>query len=451
MGGACCTGVQGTAVEMFLEPGRTATIPLSWRPDWLEKRINEGDHMLQKEIDCRSWTLSIKQWIFFVRTCVQTETWEEMVKAFGGDEYKINMHHVNDCFVKPWTAGTGASIALLMNRTMNAPQGMFSHSWSGSVVETYNSLMYLVNHKGVHPDTQFFFCTFSMYQPDDTEGITIKDQVEKEAFQNIIIEIANKKSPAGMCVLHTTNEDVYSRLWCVHEADFAVRGGNIPIAAADPLAPAIPVNYAFDVPRWHTRGGAALTAKQGDNVDLDRALERGLTTFRTTVETAKAKCGKPEDVAMIQGKIRAFYNDLDSGHKYLDEMIKKLLVKGKEDAERLLLAHGHKAANPDWELEQPAGDGPKSATWRYQETWDSTMKVVCDEYGVDFKEFYQLNKPVKKPDVTLLPGHLLGMSSYPIIDYGQYPFIPRDRVVDRDGYPSLDYSRYPVAPRAAGA
>ena len=101
-----------------------------------------------------------------MRACVDTDTWRKLAEVKG--EYEITMYDVCDHFVKPWTRGTGCSIALLMNSAAQLPvEGVFSHAWAGSVVETYNCLQNMVNHAGVPSNARFFFCAFSMYQPDD--------------------------------------------------------------------------------------------------------------------------------------------------------------------------------------------------------------------------------------------------------------------------------------------
>ena len=163
----------------------------------------------------RTWTRSagrsvhVEQWIFLVRACVATDTWKKLVEVKG--EYEITMYDVNDHFVKPWTQGTGCSIALLMNAAEQLPvEGMLSHAWAGSLVETYNCLQNMVNHSGVPSTARFFFCTFSMYQPQDGAegGLSIDEQIAMEPFAKII----EAKPTHGMFVLHTTISEVYDRL-----------------------------------------------------------------------------------------------------------------------------------------------------------------------------------------------------------------------------------------------
>ena len=96
---------------------------------------------------------------------------------------------VNDHFVKPWTKATGCSIAMLMNPTGQQPaEGMISHAWAGSVIESHNGLMNMVNHMGVPPTARFFFCTLSMYQPEDCAygAPCIAEQLNMNPFMRVI-------------------------------------------------------------------------------------------------------------------------------------------------------------------------------------------------------------------------------------------------------------------------
>ena len=149
--------------------------------------------------------MRIEQWIFFVRACVDTETWKALVVA-RGSEYKVSMYDVRDHFVVPWTRGTGCSIAQLLNPMQEPVELMLSHSWGGSVVETYNCIQSAVNHHQVAMGAKIFYCTFSMYQPEDGApgGLSISEQLDRKPFASII-----KSCPKfGMFVVHTTTCEV---------------------------------------------------------------------------------------------------------------------------------------------------------------------------------------------------------------------------------------------------
>ena len=68
--------------------------PLAPRPEWLAKS-GPG----QKHVPPLCWSLSVEQWVFFVRMCVSTDTWKKLAEIKG--EYNITMYDINDHFVKP--------------------------------------------------------------------------------------------------------------------------------------------------------------------------------------------------------------------------------------------------------------------------------------------------------------------------------------------------------------
>ena len=211
------TGLYSKFLTMKYKPEEGAlVITNSPRPAWLPS-TGPG----QKNVESIKWSLSILQWIIFIRACVETETWVALVKSKGGDEYSVNMYDICKYFVIPWTEGTGCSIAVLMNGENPKPADlMISHAWGGSVVETYNSLQYIVNHNNVPVDAHIFFCTLCMYQPEDgvDNGLSISEQLNLKPFANII----NSQPKFGMWVVHTTQCEVYNRMWTVHEVDEAI-------------------------------------------------------------------------------------------------------------------------------------------------------------------------------------------------------------------------------------
>lgn len=256
-----------------------ASIPS--RPHWLPY---EGPG--QQNVDPLCWSLSIEQWIFFVRQCSTTDTWRQ-IKEAKRDEYAITMYDICEHFVKPWTAGTGCSLALLMNGHDPQPsEGMLSHSWAGSVVETYNCLQNMVNHFNVDSTARFFYCTFSMYQPEDglPGGLSIPEQIALEPFAKII-----ESTPKyGMFVVHTTTSEVYDRLWVAHEADVGIHAN-------------LPIKGLFDIYRWTSEKfelASAINTKMGkvgeerDRLYIEKLIkERGgyerldqtITAFRQTM------------------------------------------------------------------------------------------------------------------------------------------------------------------------
>ena len=222
-----------------------------------------------------------------------TETWKALADAKG--EYQITMYDINDHFVKPWTRGTGCSIALLMNAGQPLPaEGMFSHAWAGSVVETYNCLQNMVNHHRVPATARFFFCTLSMYQPQDNapDGLSIAQQIALEPFAKVIAS----QPRYGMFVLHTTVSEVYERLWVAHEADVGISAE-------------VPIKGLFDMYRWR--------------------LER--FDGAASVKTAEGKCGVESDRQYIDGLIRK-----RGGYERIDQTISEFRGRMREDLRQTL-------------------------------------------------------------------------------------------------------------------
>ena len=271
--------------------------PLAKRPKWLPK-TGPG----QKNVtDPTCWSLTVDQWQRFVRACRITTTWKALVDA-KGDEYEITMYDVCEHFVKPWTAGTGSSIALLMNTQEQRPaEGMFSHAWAGSVMETLKCLQNAVSLSGVPLRARFFFCTFSMYQPAGERdsasgeladgsaahgGLTISEQIEQyDPFAKII----ESRPKYGMYVLHTTLSEVYERLWVAFEADAGTDAG-------------LAMNGLFDVDRWK--------------------LEQARQAWGA-VQTRNGKCGVDKDRAFIESRIKdgVCKGDLQAGYERLDGVV----------------------------------------------------------------------------------------------------------------------------------
>lgn len=310
--------------------------PLATRPDWLPKS-GPG----QKNVDPLCWSLSVEQWIFFVRACQATDTWNALAEAKG--EYNITMYDINEHFVKPWTQGTGCSIALLMNTAEQLPvEGMFSHAWAGSVVETHNCLQNMVNHNDVPGTARFFFCTFSMYQPQDGAegGLSISEQIELEPFAKII----ESEPTHGMFVLHTTLSEVYDRLWVAHEADVGIDAG-------------LQIRGLFDMYRWTVEQFEATAA----------------------IKTCEGKVGVEKDREYIDGLImqRGGYDRLDTVItefrikmlEYLKELIKPEETQDSQDNNALCGAHRLKARKLfDWSYRQ--SEQFDSFSREYPKGWD---------------------------------------------------------------------------------
>lgn len=373
--------------------------PPAPRPAWLPE-AGPG----QANVDPLCWSLSVEQWIFFMRVCIGTTTWEKLAAVKG--EYNISMYDINDHFVKPWTKGTGSSIALLLNMGAQLPvEGMLSHAWAGSACETYNCLQNMVNHIGIPPAARFFFCTFSMYQPQDDApgGLSIEAQIKLEPFAKII----ESRPKYGMFVLHTTLSEVYERLWVAHEADVGVDQK-------------LQMRGLFDMYRWEVE-----TFKKG-----------------AEVKTTNGMCSVEKDRMFIHELIMK-----RGGYARLDEVIKNFRLQMLEQLKQLLertsdkgQSHGWRSLSDsdvmlDWykysTMEQCCNacdrtDSSDCVRWRFTGAWHAALKRLIAEYSAaesfqhltDFGSYeyccQDAPRPkLSRPDSRCLLAGPLGLQSFP--------------------------------------
>jgi len=331
------------------------------RPEWLPHTGSGQSNVLPSQ-----WSLSLGQWVFFVRACVMTAAWSALAAKKG--EYNINMYDVKDQFVVPWTRGTGNSIALLMNKVHRVVELMISHAWGGSVIETHNGLLNLVSRMGdvkVPTSASIFFCTFSMYQPEDgaSGGLSIGEQLGKKPFAEII----ESKPLYGMFVVHTTLFEVYSRMWTVHEVD----EGSLA---------STPMRGLFDIFRWTS----------------------SLFAEALAIETRNSEC-RPEDKHFLEEQIMA-----RGGFERLDETICRFRADMSRDLEAALKEDARHDNNCTYDggmdIQRVQGwtktkgflgdgctyecSGEDSVTWEGEGKWSDAMRSVAEELGLTPEEAY---------------------------------------------------------------
>jgi len=224
------------------------------------------------EVDPTRWAMTVEQWIRVVDACKSMDLWVEAQAApLPGCEDSTspkgyaNLYDLNEYFVKPWTRGTGTSVALQMNSKQPLEGAlMISHSWAGDVMESREALTTWCRVHDLPRNTSVWFCLFANYQPGDEPtdaGPTVGDQLRIDPFGRVI---ACVRARIGVLILHTTRAEVYDRAWCVYEIDYAVE---------------CLVN---------TYGAAS------------RSYENSLLiSDALRVNTASAKCSREDDYAMI--------------------------------------------------------------------------------------------------------------------------------------------------------
>merc|ERR1711904_666619 len=93
----------------------------------------------------------------------------------------VNGYQFNENFVIPLTAGTGSSIALLMNEEPRDVEVMLSHSWAEDIEQAQQAI---TSH--LDANTAIFFCILANYQPEDRKGPSISDQLALDPFKQVI-------------------------------------------------------------------------------------------------------------------------------------------------------------------------------------------------------------------------------------------------------------------------
>lgn len=188
----------------------------------------------------------------------------------------VNLYHICNHYVKPWTRNLGNSIALLMNNSKPLKaQVMISHAWDECIIESMVAVLGRAAVIGMSLDDVIWFCTFAQYQPGDMEGDCgpgVAAQLALDPFKKVI----NSDPQYGMVVIHTSRAELYGRLWCVYEVNEADACDVIPTAA-------VSMRYLkkiiYDNP--------------------DGTIGKG----QFTVDCENAVCSFKDDETMIKGKI----------------------------------------------------------------------------------------------------------------------------------------------------
>lgn len=199
------------------------------RPSWLPSSGRGNRNTLPQR-----WALTIQQWTQFVDECMASEVWEGIVEKRG----YVSSYDVCRRFVRPWTRGTGSSVALLMNsRRQIEAKVMISHAWGGNMAQTREAILSWSRANDLPSDLPVWFCLFSIYQPGDEAydgGPTLHEQHEMDPVRQVLTTVRNY---CGVAVVHTETADPYSRLWCLFELGEALSLGanTFGIVAGDPM------------------------------------------------------------------------------------------------------------------------------------------------------------------------------------------------------------------------
>ena len=112
-----------------------------------------------------------------------------------------------------------------------------------------------------------------------------------------------------MCLLVTSVQDPYERLWCVHELDEALDVMDVYKAEGDARGEAFVV-VEFSQRAWDLYRGKMVTHAFGQGVDVslmgeEQQLQMIYAFHRQDVKCEDAICGQADDTAMIRRKVEA--------------------------------------------------------------------------------------------------------------------------------------------------
>eukprot|EP00931_Biecheleriopsis_adriatica_P069084 TRINITY_DN42974_c0_g1_i1.p1 TRINITY_DN42974_c0_g1~~TRINITY_DN42974_c0_g1_i1.p1 ORF type:complete len:422 (-),score=74.49 TRINITY_DN42974_c0_g1_i1:40-1173(-) len=226
--------------------------------------------------------MAVAQFAEFVQACEATSVWQQTISEQG----IVTLYKAVKHLVKPWTRGTGCSIALRMNESgPRDAEVMVSHCWAECLLEATEALQIFMAQASLQSSVAIWFCAFAQYQCGDEigdPGPTVSEQLSQDPFGSVIKHVS---PDLGMVVVQTSQADVYSRLWCVYEISVAVTS-----------KARVAMTYSK----------AALKNRKGSFVDMLYA------------KTSEAKCGSVKDADMIKAKV-----EQSGGFEFMDGLIFK--------------------------------------------------------------------------------------------------------------------------------
>jgi len=258
-----------------------AAVSLHVRPSFLAIDVTDEMKQVQRSSPTM-WAMTLAQWNQFIDFCKSTPVWQD-IKNQKGQNGHVNLYDMNKHFVIPWTCGTGCSVAVLMNKdTRLEANVMLSHSWAEDMEECQEAVNNHFDDEHIARDTAVWFCGFGLYQPEDRNGPTIQQQIKLNPFAQVISSDPVKSSRGRMIAVHTTQADLWKRMWCVREVREAMTQG-------------VKVKAAFSKEYVnHFKSEYSMMINNGC------AHQDGLDAAGITVRTALADCRKEDKPMLLQ-------------------------------------------------------------------------------------------------------------------------------------------------------
>jgi len=266
------------------------------------QRVAHGGN---RTVPPNQWGMTVGQFNKFVDMCRGcTATWRALAAStdHGKRPGIVNGYQLCEAFVKPLTRGTGCGVALLLNPEVPLEaEAMMSHTWAEDILEVQEAINDRAAQDGRGRDLVIWFCIFANYQPGDSAGPTISEQLLRDPFGSVI------RSPhlSFMCLLVTSTQDPYERLWCVYELDVALDVMDALERAGDARARGfVAVEFSQQaVTEYRGRIKEWVRAETDAGV-LSHELGPEYAYYRQSIKCEEAKCGSLEDQAMITAKVQ---------------------------------------------------------------------------------------------------------------------------------------------------
>jgi hypothetical protein len=233
--------------------------------------------------------------------CVRTTTtWRALADVKGATG--VTMRDVATHFLRPWTQGTGCSIALLLLALdggdvydpppLKPADAFVSFAWDGAVSDFLESLHQMA--RVVPLSTRIWVSCFSLYLPEDAVVGSLMHAEQIDAASTVI----ESRPRLGLFVVHSSAVNVYSRLWVLYELWFAqqlkVKCQGLIDATRWPAElfslEAAAIDKALEtlagVSRWQDR--VFLLRNRLANVELSAVAQSARTFFEQTLEDLRA-------------------------------------------------------------------------------------------------------------------------------------------------------------------
>jgi hypothetical protein len=241
-----------------------------------------------------------------------TAKWQELSQSTDRKKAGVvNGHQVNNAFVKPFTRGTGCSVALLYNNGEPIDADvMISHTWNEDMDQVEEAIHDMSQRDGRGDNLVIWFCIFGNYQCGDEPGDmgpTLEQQLDKDPFGTVI----RSERLSFMCLSITSEEDPYDRLWCVYELNVALDVQEELVAKDDPRASTfILVELSVAAASKYAKRMREWASKQARDAGLDVAtwekqqpLGPEHAYYMAVQDCEKAGCSRKEDETRIKDAI----------------------------------------------------------------------------------------------------------------------------------------------------